>query len=73
VGAEPCGNLFDALAQEGVPVGGLGELQLGSDRLQVIAKKGRVMAIARGVDADPDAWRHGRRLGVRLRGVGVLW
>jgi hypothetical protein len=46
VGAKPCGKLFDALTQEGVPVGGLGELQLGGGRLHVVAQKGRIMAIA---------------------------
>jgi hypothetical protein len=57
------GQSLDALLELGVAVGGFGELQLGGGGLEVVAQKGGVVAVARGVDADADA--HRRSVGAR--------
>ena len=49
------GDVLEPLAELGVACGGLGELQLGGGRLEIVAEKSGVVAIARGVDADADA------------------
>jgi hypothetical protein len=45
-GREAPGELFEALAELGVAVGGLGEGQLGGGGLEVLAQEGGVVAVA---------------------------
>lgn len=40
------GHFFHALAQEDVAVGRLGELEFGSSRLEIVAEKDGVVAVA---------------------------
>jgi hypothetical protein len=50
-----CGDLLEALVEPGLAVGRLGERQLGGGGLLILTQEGAVVAVARGVDADPDA------------------
>jgi hypothetical protein len=64
------GQQFEALAELGVALGGLGDGEFGGGRLEVLAQKSGVMAVAGSVDADADAdgW-----VGGPLRSRGRLW
>ena len=68
-GAVALGDAFEALAEEGVAGGGLGEGEFVGGGLEVVAEEGGVVAVAGGVDADAEA-------AGRLRGgmvVVVAW
>jgi hypothetical protein len=57
-GAVLLGNAFEALPQEGIASGGLGEREFGGSRLEVVVEEDGIVAVAGGVDADAEAaWR----------------
>ena len=68
--AQPLRDAFQALAQERVAGGRLGEGEFVGSRLQVVLEEGSVMAAAGGVDADGDA---SDRVTGPLRSGSVLW
>jgi hypothetical protein len=55
--AETLGNAFQALTQLGIAGGRLGEGEVISGRLEVVAEEGDIMTVAGGVDADATAAR----------------
>jgi hypothetical protein len=58
-------DAFEALAQLGIADGGLGEGEFLGGRLEIVAEKHGIVAIAGGVDANTDAagrWRRAGRL-----------
>ena len=59
-------DAFEALQEEGVAGGRLGEREFVGGGLKVVAEESGVVAAARGVDADAEAWR-------RLRSGNVVW
>jgi hypothetical protein len=59
-------DTFETLAEERIASGGLGERQVVSGGLEVIAQESGVVTIARRVDADANATR-------RLRTGSVFW
>jgi hypothetical protein len=65
-GAVALDDAFEALAEQRVPGGRLGKLQLVGGRLEVVLEEGGVVAVAGGVDADATAAR-------RLRSGSVVW
>jgi hypothetical protein len=66
------GEAFQPLPQEGVASGGFGERQLVSSGLEILAQKGGVVAVARGVDADANADAD-RWAAVALVSGGLVW
>ena len=48
-------QLIEALAEEGIASGGLGELEFGGSGLKVVAEEDGLVAVAGGVDADAAA------------------
>ena len=60
------GDALEALSEEGVSGGGLGELQFVGGGPEVVMEEGGVMAVAGRVDADAAA-------SGRLRGGSGLW
>src|SRR5262249_26016981 len=65
-GAVGLGDVFQALAEQGVAGGRLREGQFGGGGVQVVPEAGGVRAVARRVDADGDAAR-------RLWGGSGVW
>jgi hypothetical protein len=51
------GEAGEAFAEQGVPLGGLGEGEVGGGGLEVVTEESGVVAVARGVDADAEARR----------------
>ena len=66
-------DAFESSAKLGVAVGGLGEREFVGGRLKIVAQKGGVVTVARGVDADAEARqirRDGWKVGLAGRSDG---
>ena len=65
-GTELLRDAFPALPQGGLAGGGLGELEFGGGRLEILLEEGGLVSVAGGVDADAAA-------SGRLRNGSVVW